>query len=408
MKTKGRAKGIGERIGGQRWVKLLCLGLMLSVLSGCSYLPMERQTFAICMSIDKVEEGKIEIGIQAPESGASSGLGAAQGYAIITAQGKDFEEALRVLATTTPYPLNFCQLRLCLIGYELAATTELHGLLRGLERLPTIRTSAFVMVAIGSALDVMSAQKPDFGMRMSTHLNLLFERLRDENMLPYSTISSVVRELADHRRDPLLCLAAINPTKPDEKQQNQNPSTDGGGGGESGGGGGGEGEDASSAFAAQEGEGISEAAEAGDSTAFAVGEPWNDLQLPNNLIAGLTPKTSSNPVEYLGAATVSNGRVSGYIDARETQLTLKLLEEARLVTAVDGEAVQLQILVEEGSELEGEIDHLEFIMDRLQLMGCDALGFGGILAQSFYMDTDLIKFDFRRKYQAAEIVIAAE
>ncbi|NLO84296.1 MAG: hypothetical protein GX096_02550 [Clostridiales bacterium] len=382
---------------------------------------MERQTFAICMSIDKVKGEKIEIGIQAPESATSSGLGAAQGYAIITAEGADFEEALRILATTTPYPLNFCQLRLCLIGYELAATTELHGLLRGLERLPTIRTSSFVMVAIGSALDVMSAQKPDFGMRMSTHLNLLFERLRDENMLPYSTIASVVRELADHRRDPLLCLAAINPKKPEEKQQNQNQDAggsgggeSGGSGGESGGGSGSTGEGASSAFATQveggdgttSGELSESSDDSGTSSAFAVGEPWNDLQLPSNLIAGLTPKTSSNPVEYLGAAVVNNGRVAGYLDARETQLTLETLAKAELSVAMDGDKIQLQIFVESGTELESESDKLKLIMERLQLMGCDALGFGGICAQAFYLDTDLIKYDFKHKYQEAEVVIA--
>lgn len=379
----------------KRAMLLAAFMLLFPILCSCSYLPMERQTFAICMSIDKVDEKKFEIGIQAPESGASSGLGAAQGYAIITATGTDFEEALRILATTTPYPLNFCQLRICLIGYELAATTELHGLLRGLERLPTIRTGAFVMVAIGSALDVMSAQKPDFGMRMSTHLNLLFERLRDENMLPYSTLSAVVRELADHKRDPLLCLAAVNPTKPKESQQNQNQNSGSGGGEGGGGGGGGE-----SGGGGSTGEGAS--------SVFAVGEPWNDLQLPENLIAGLTPKTSSNPVEYLGAATVSNGRVSGFLDARETQVILKTLDKADMIVAKDGDGIQLQICVESGSELEREADQLYVIMEQLQLLGCDALGFAAVTAQSFAMDTDLIHFDFKHKYPEAEVIIYSE
>lgn len=64
-----------------------------------------------------------------------------------------------------------------------------------LFEMPSMRPDAYVMVALGNAAEVMAAQKPDLGMRLSTHLNLLFEQLRQERMLPYSSFPPAYRRL---------------------------------------------------------------------------------------------------------------------------------------------------------------------------------------------------------------------
>ena len=365
-------------------MKRLCLLVSLlflcPLLGACSYSYLERQVYPICMSVDLDSEGHYQVGIQAPQSSAEQ---ATASYDILTATGDTLDDALRVLAASTPYPLNFCQLRLCLIGYDLAATTPLRPLLRTLFEMPTMRPDAYVMIALGSASGVMSAQKPDFGMRLSTHLNLLFERLQQEDMLPDSTLSACVRELGDGRRDPLICICAVNSqlAPEEEKQQGSSPSS----GGDSGGGNSGGGDSGS--------------------PAFAVGEPWSNALLPEQIIAGMLPHSSVNPVEYLGSAAPSDGRVSGLLTAQETQVALRALREAEKRVAINGDSLQLQLILRRDTELYDRRDVLAKVMEKLQALDCDALGFCGAASTAFYTDAEWQAYQFSQRYSQAECVI---
>ncbi len=370
----------------KRLLLLTLLIPLLTVLCGCGYPPTERQTFPICMTVDITKEGKTQVGIQAPENTQSGDGG--QSYAILAATGDTLQDALYILEASTPYPLNFCQLRLLMISYELASTTEMRGFLRQLAELPTMRPNAFVMVALGSALEVMNAQKPDFGMRLSTHLNLLFERLRDEDMLPDSTLASCVRELGEKRSDPIICICAVNPQLLPEDQKKSGEGQQGGGGSESGGGGSG--------------------GSGGEAAAFALGEPWNNKLLPDQLIAGMLPHSSSNPVEYLGAAVISDDRISGLLTAREAQVVLRAKDESTLRVAAEGDSMQLQVWIKKGTPLHKESGVLLNVMKKLQALDSDALGFGGASTASFYEDAAWEAFDFHGKYSGADIVICVE
>ena len=369
----------------KRLCLLVALLLLCPALGACSYSYLERQVYPICMSVDLDDDGRYQVGIQAPQSSAGQ---ATASYDILTATGDSLDSALLVLAASTPYPLNFCQLRLCLISYDLAATTPLRPLLCTLFEMPTMRPDAYVMIALGSAAEVMSAQKPDFGMRLSTHLNLLFERLQQEDMLPDSTLSACVRELGDGRRDPLICICAANTQLTPQKDQQQGSSSGGGsggggdGGGASGGGGGG-------------------------SPAIAVGEPWSNALLPEQILAGMLPHSSVNPVEYLGSAAPSDGRVSGLLTAQETQVALRALREAEKRVAISGDSLQLQLILGRDTELYDRRDVLAKVMEKLQALDCDALGFCGAASTAFYTDAEWQAYQFSRRYSQAECVIQA-
>ena len=71
-----------------------------------------------------------------------------------------------------------------------------------------------------------------------------------------------------------------------------------------------------------------------------------------DILAGLLPQTSVNPVEYLEAAPQreweeqwSEGRVSGILTARETQIATLAMIEGRRAVAIDGEQLQLQLFL---------------------------------------------------------------
>jgi len=345
---------------------------------------MERQIYPICISVDATEDGKFQLALQAPRSSGSDDAS----YDIISATGDTLQDAMRVLSASTPYPLNFSQIRLCLIGYRLAATTPLRPLLRVLMEQPTMRPTAYVSVAMGTGLDVLQNQQPDFGNRLSTHLSLLLDRLRQEYLLPDSTLSSCVRELSDGRTDLLIGLCAVNESLIPEEKKAQKEGSSSSGGGSGGGGGGGE--------------------SGGSSPAFALGEPWSDELLPENVLAGMISHTSPNPVEYLGAAAVSEGRVSGVLTADETQLALRLLNEADRRVARHGENLQLQIVLKQESDLADELERVQKLMEKLQTLDSDALLFGGICAMGFKTNDEWDQYGFRSRYHTADFAVVSE
>ncbi len=364
---------------------LLCALLAVGPLLGaCSYASLERQVYPICLSVDLDEKGRYQVGVQAPQSSTESGAAA---YDLLTATGDSFSDAMRVLSASTPYPFNFSQVRLCLLSYDLASTTHLRPLLRTLFEMPSMRPDAYVMVALGNAAEVMAAQKPDLGMRLSTHLNLLFEQLRQESMLPYSSLSACVQELGDGKADPLLCICAVNRSLvPDQDNSGGGASGDPpSGSGQSGGGGSG-----------------------ADAAAFAGGEPWAGGLLPEDILAGLLPQTSVNPVEYLGSAAVSEGRVSGLLTARETQIATLAMIEGRRAVAIDGEQLQLQLFLPASSALAQNRDEVQAVLKKLKALGCDSFGFGWHAAGAFYTDAQLEAYGFRRRFREAQIVTAVE
>ena len=347
-------------------IRLFLLLFLLPFLTACSHSYLERQVYPICISIDYTG-GVYRVGLQAPQGGS----GANAAYDVLSATGETPTDALRVLAASIPYPLNFSQIRLCLLGYEMTATQPLRPLLRTLFELPTMRPNAFVMVAMGDAFEVMQAQKPDFGMRLSTHLNLLFERLRQEQTLPDSTLSTCVRELGDGRSDFLLCLCAVNPQLKNENQPSRQQQGDTG----------------------------------GSATVFSIGETWSDQLLPPDVMAGMLPRSSQNPVEYLGAAAVSDGRVSGTLTARETQLAVRTLSEAKLKVAREGDRLQLQIHLPKEGELKTAAAELAGLLGKLQALRSDPLTFGCITSMGFTTDMEWQGYDFRARYPTAEVVI---
>lgn len=356
---------------------LLALVLLSAcALCACGYSSLERQTFAICMSVDRLEDGQIKLGLQAPKSGQSAEGGLTADYEVITATGDSPKEALRLLAATTPYPINFCQLRLVLLRYELAASAELRSLLRFLQELPTMRPNATVMVALGDAQAVMEAQTPEFGMRLSTHLNILLQRLQAQALLPMSTLSHCVQLIGSGYGDPLLCVCAVNPTL-EQQQKKEQESDKGSSGGSS-------------------------------QPAYAEGEPWNESLLPEDLLAGMLPRTSGNPVEYLGSATVSDGRVSGLLSASETQLVLRALNEAVKRVAISPSGVQLQLLLDKDSVLDADRDKLGQAVKIVQALDCDALCFGEAALSAFVTDADWDAFAFHRQYKQAELAIGVK
>ncbi len=351
---------------------LLCVSLI--TLSGCVDPEMERQTFAICMSLDQADNG-ITLAIQAPKNGQVTTDGNPQNYEIISVTAVDLISALHLLSVTTPYPINYSQMRIIVFSNDVVQNESFYALLTTLESLRTMRAQATLLISVGDAQDILKKQTPDFGMRLSTHLDTLFSLLQAECILPVCTLSECIRDLRLGQIDPLITVCAVNPSL-DQDSQSSSGSSDQSGG-DSG----------------------------GASPAMAIGEPWNSTLLPSDLQAGMLPRTGENPVEMIGAVALSGGKPAGVLTASECQLSLLAIKEATMRISMQEDTLQLQLLIPKTSLLMEDLPALESLLAKLLAMNVDALGFGEQVAMLFTTDDDFLAYDFSARYQSASVVV---
>ena len=201
------------------WLAALILSLCLGCLTGCDVISvMERQTYALCFAVDAAEDGGLTLSVQTPVNGSGDDTSATPEYSVFTATGASFEDAMAVLTATTPCTVNFCQLKLCVFGYELASRERLQPLLHKITTISTMRPNAMVAVALGRGEEVLHAIKPDFGMRLSTYLDIFMDRLEKAKLLPRHTVTCLLRDLDTEMMDPIIAVCAVNPALQEEAQ----------------------------------------------------------------------------------------------------------------------------------------------------------------------------------------------
>ncbi len=325
-------------------VWLMCL-LLLPVLAGCSPSSGEKQIFPICMSMDRLEDGRMQLAVQV------SSMGKEDEYVVFSAAGDSFQQSLEILGASMPYPLHFGQLRLCLISWQLAGDMELRTLLEPVARLSTISPQVTAMVVMGNAAEAMAAQKPDLGVRLSTYLDQLMARLRQEKLMPQESMQQALHMLDSGYQSPLLGLCAVNA----DMQPKQQPSGQQSGAGEAAGA-----KDAQPAFQ--------------QTDSIAIGEPSPGADLPPALTAGTLPRQGGNPVEYTGCAVVGGGRITGVLTATETRLAAQLLEGAKVTQVTEtGATIAIPAAI--------PLEDAAALVTKLQLLECDALGLGAKAAR---------------------------
>ncbi|MBE5801581.1 MAG: hypothetical protein E7319_04765 [Clostridiales bacterium] len=361
--------------------RFLLLLLFCLFLTGCSTSSGEKQIFPICMSIDQAKDGKLTIGVQVNMMSSAESTE----YTVFTATGDNFSQALEILGASMPYPLHFGQLRLCILSYEYASTHSLRPLLREIASLYTIRPDATVMVALGNARQTMEAQKPDLGVRLSTYLDLLLSRLRQEHLLPIENLTDVVRALGSDYGDPLLGLCALNQAVSDQAKSQQQSQQGGGGGGSGGNSGGGD-QPAVAIYPQQE------LPISGDKET-SIGEPSPGDDLPINLQAGALPRQNGNPVEYIGSTTVGNGVVSGILSAQETRMVLLLIRHSQVASVTQTNA---ELTLEQDCPVAPEMT--KELAARLQALNCDALSVGAAVARQVSDLRAFTQFDIESIY----------
>lgn len=323
---------------------LLCC--LVALLTGCSPSSGEKQIFPICMSMDRLEDGRMQLSVQV------SSMAEGEGYAVFSAAGDSFRQALEILGASMPYPLHFGQLRLCMVGWQLLGEQPLRGLLEPVAQLDTLSPQVTAVAVLGNAAETMAAQQPDLGVRLSTYLDQLLARLRQERLMPEESLLQTLHMLESGYGDPLLPLCAVDgdmlPQEGGQAQKkNEAPPA---------------GQESAPAF--------------GQSGSIAIGEPSTGADLPPALTAGTLPRQGGNPVEYTGCAVVGGSRVTGLLTAAETKLLLTLRQQAKVTQLDETGGI---IAIPQGLSLTDAAQ----LVTKLQLLRCDGLHLGAAAARLY-------------------------
>ena len=367
--------------------------LPFALFSSCEKLAPERQAYVVCMGLDVEADGRVTLSVQIPENAQGEQQGAqgakpsaTKGYSLFSVTADSFSDCYHLLASVIPYPLHFGQLRLCVLGEEKAAQSDLEKLVRDLIKLPAVRRTMILAVAKGKAQALISAQAPDFGMRLSKHIDMTFQSLKMLGLSPATTLADCVRWLGGGRADPLLTLCAVNQKLQKQNEQNQ------GGGGDGG-----------------------DSPEGGNAAAFAVArEPISYDEsaqgmgelLPDDVRSGEMERKGENPVEMFGAVVLSGVRVAGTLSVRETQVYSIARGEGRLRVLRAGERLRLQLILP--GEHAALVPEAEALLRKLQALGSDAFGFGAAAATGFSTLGEWERYDFVKRYPMAEVDVATE
>lgn len=358
---------------------LLCTVL----LSGCMSSRVEEQLLVIIMGVDRAEGGGMTLTVKVPGN-AAGGQNAAsggqendpKGYLTLHVTGHHFSDTLELLLATTPRSLNFSQVWEVVISRELAQENGFAQLLRQLSALPRMHTQAAVVICEGEARSFVQEQKPYVGVRLSRYIEVTLRNYTEKGFVPGTTLAKAVRETGYGWQDPLLILGAVS--RDENEQQDENV-----------------------------------------------------LDVP----ADRLPSTSVNKAKFYGAAATDGVRVSGTLTGYETALINLLRGGAQSLILTDEHGYPLTLyaaapahLSAEGEDalslnvrfrcqvrfpsghtpdeqrlnayLEAEITR---VIQKLQSLRCDALGFGSLAIRRFLTVPEWEAFHFREKYAAASV-----
>lgn len=383
--------------------------LALALLGGCSGgQEIESCLYVISMAVDPAQNGNLTVTIKAlsgtqeasaPQSAASpapqtDGQSAPAesaienteaGYVTLSATADSCLNALDLLGATTPRTLNLSQLQEIVLSRTLAESGATLSILREIHSLFQANGDAVVVVTPDDAGDFIRRQYALFGVRLSKYLQVLFDHFEKLGTIPSDArLAFVISAMESGATDAAAVYAAAN------------------------------------AF---------------DSTLVLEGDSVTD-RLPGHL-----PRTSPAQNEYLGSAVFSGPRMVGTLTGDETTL-LRLLRGKAIATSFvldgamyqvntsarvkrsltfDEQGAQLRVSIrmrltlsagtqrQTDAQLAAQIEQGAVnLIAKLQGMGSDALGFGGLAIRRYADVASWERSGWADTYKSAQVSATAD
>lgn len=256
-------------------ILLTALFVIAILLLGCNGAKeLDQRANAVVIGLDKAEEeGMIRVSYQFSvpqmEGGKSD---ASKSTVIITNTASSFAETRNLLNSEIALQPSVAHTRIIVIGEELART-GLEKAMSALMRYREFRGSIFVVVARGTAQNILEKNKPSFVSSITKYYEEMLATGEDTGYFLGTTLHQYYIRLKSHSGQPYMALVAINP--------------------ESG-----------------EGEISTKKVPGGKSGGFKAGD---------------IPRSGGNPLEFAGTALFSKDKMVGTLSSTETRMLAMLL-----------------------------------------------------------------------------------
>lgn len=193
--------------------------LCILALTGCyDAVDLNEQLFAVNLALDKGENAALRLTVQTPQI-VPTGKEPVQtdsdlqknGYVLQQVEGETLSECLHLMRMVTPRSLSLMQLRGVYLSKAIAADGErLRESIAVLSDARIVRSSAQVYVTNGRAEDVLKAQLPLFGTRLSKAQAAQVTSLQTLGVIPSAPLKRFCTELNRTGTGALAVLAAVN------------------------------------------------------------------------------------------------------------------------------------------------------------------------------------------------------
>lgn len=386
----------------RRLIVVSVLMSMVMLVAGCNgSRELDEVGNVIAMGIDAAEEGMIlvsyQFAIPKPEGGKGD---ASKSTVIITIKAPTISEALNLLNSQIEYVPSLSHIKVIILGEELARK-GIDKILAPFMRYHEYRGSMFVVVAKGTAKEILEENKPTFTTSISKYYEETFATTEYSGYVLRTSLHQYYARRKSYSGQPYMAFVAINPMS-GEGNSNNSPLP----GAKSGG-----------------------------------------------YTAGEIPRQGGNHLEFAGTAVFSNDKMVGVLNTIETRMLGLLLGEyprgflsvedpldsryaininLRLgskpkvkIKLVEGRPViDIKVLLEGdisniGSginyEMQGYIDLLEGqiakvyqkemlnLIARTQEMDSDVVGFGYYLRPAFSSNTEFVDYHWNDQYRQAAV-----
>jgi len=191
----------------KRILLLLCLFLLLS---GC--MPAKQPNdlaYVISMSVDRLDNGEIEIAVQLPAIASGSGDGGGSSdYTLMSAAGATFSQALDVMESTSQRSLNLTHMKTLICSADLAGEADFSDLLTEIMLTYRLYGEASLIISMNPAKELLAAQRAVIGERLAQSVSASLEHFTEHGYAPNVTLSDVFFRMHSVYSDPVGVLAA--------------------------------------------------------------------------------------------------------------------------------------------------------------------------------------------------------
>lgn len=363
---------------------LLCLSL-----GGCNGgREIEECLFPIILGLDAAEDSQLQLTVKALSGNTDASAttdaqekGGNAGYITLSATGHDYIQALSLLRATIPRTLNLSQLREVVISETLARSQAISTLLSDILRYDQANGNATLIICAGRAQDALEKQQAYVGTRISRYLEILLAQYQEKGTIPHATVLSAARSFTGDTITPIAVYLAVND--------------------------------------------------------FDTRQPVSE-ENTLDVLPGHLNRESPNPVEYMGSAVFSAGRMAGTLTGSQTQMLRmlsgdfdtmqysvdgveytfrRLLPTRRSVhTDADGDTLHTRLYllahaldgtpISDPSALADSVARdARALLSLLQSLGADAVGFGRAALRHHLTLESWSAANWSERYAAADVAV---